>query len=169
LPGKRHNHTTGQASNSKSNSSSSNKKEKRSKVDSGSTFQNPPVPLPFRARYYYYKAHAPAEFANRTVMDSGAHMGTCHGLAMLPYIRDTRRSIGLDGFLLNVTALNGVRFHDTVGLALHGVDIWGHRLMPYTNLYPSCPSHGEEEEKRRRKRKKKGKVERKWRTRRGRS
>ena len=90
------------------------------------------------AGYYYYKAHAPPEFANRTTMDNGTHYGTCYGLAKLPYVRDTRRSIGIANFLLNATALDGVAWPDTVGLALHGVDVWGHRMIPYSDLYPQC-------------------------------
>jgi len=33
--------------------------------------------------------------------------GTCHGLSKVPYIRDTRRSIGIDGFVLNVKDIAG--------------------------------------------------------------
>ena len=51
------------------------------------------------------RAHVPAPFVPRQVtLDRGA-LGTGHGLAKLPYIRDTRRSIGLDGFLLTIDDL----------------------------------------------------------------
>jgi hypothetical protein len=34
-------------------------------------------------------------------------VGTCHGLAKVPYIRDTRRSIGLNNFLMNISMITG--------------------------------------------------------------
>jgi hypothetical protein len=61
--------------------------------------------------------------------------GTLHGLAKMPYLRDTRRSVGLDGFrlfypylddIVNGTHLNGstgYRFEDTVAIGDYPVDI----------------------------------------------
>lgn len=96
----------------------------------------------------YIRDQAPPTFANRSVLDS-QHFGTCNGLSRLPYVRDTRRSIGLDGFLLNLTALakrsgqhTSIPWHDKVALAYHGVDIWGHRMKPFGNLYPSYMQKG---------------------------
>lgn len=39
--------------------------------------------------------------SNKLTM-SKTEMGTCHGLSKLPYMRDTRRSIGLDNFVMKV-------------------------------------------------------------------
>ena len=53
--------------------------------------------------HYWFKNKT--NVANKITLDSSA-LGTCHGLAKLPYLRDTRRSIGLDKFILNVMKLN---------------------------------------------------------------
>jgi hypothetical protein len=42
--------------------------------------------------------------------------GTCHGLVKVPYIRDTRRSIGIDNFVVKVTELSGDFTKSPVGL-----------------------------------------------------
>lgn len=93
--------------------------------------------------FYALNRAAPTGFANHTRVNSTA-LGTCNGLARLPYIRDTRRSIGLDDFLLNLSALapagsgaTARRPPDTVAIGYHGVDIWGHRLVRYQDLYPA--------------------------------
>lgn len=56
--------------------------------------------------------------------------GTGHGLSKFPYVRDTRRSIGVGGFILRgadlrATAggLTGTRFIDRVGVGLYPSDI----------------------------------------------
>ncbi|QDU88803.1 FAD dependent oxidoreductase [Pirellulimonas nuda] len=56
--------------------------------------------------------------------------GAAHGLAKLPYIRDTRRSVGVDGFVLRVSDLigpasqqTGTRFPDRVALGAYAADI----------------------------------------------
>jgi hypothetical protein len=36
---------------------------------------------------------------------NGTVFGTCHGLAKLPYVRDTRRSIGIQNFVMNVHSI----------------------------------------------------------------
>jgi hypothetical protein len=62
------------------------------------------------------------------------YSGTGNGLVKFPYIRDTRRAVGLDGFRLNHTmqmaaaaALTdpkfGPHFHDAVGLGSYNFDI----------------------------------------------
>ena len=49
--------------------------------------------------HYWYRQKAPAQWANRTVLiRSPSLTGTCHYLAKLPYIRESRRSIGHQGF-----------------------------------------------------------------------
>ncbi len=57
-------------------------------------------------------------------------LGTGHGLAKLPYVRDTRRSIGLDGYLLTLKDLRGPasqrtgkRFRDRIALGAYAADI----------------------------------------------
>lgn len=59
-----------------------------------------------------------------------AVLGTGHGLAKLPYIRDTRRSIGLDGFVLRfadltgpAAARRGTVFADRIALGAYPADI----------------------------------------------
>jgi hypothetical protein len=59
-----------------------------------------------------------------------AVLGTGHGLAKLPYIRDTRRAIGLDGFVLRFTDLTGPAgqktgtvFPDRIALGAYPADI----------------------------------------------
>lgn len=76
---------------------------------------------------------------------AGDVFGTRHGLAKLPYIRDTRRSIGVDGFTLKFDDMNAIRdraapldhlsrrtgtvFPDRVALGAYPADI--HRLVGY--------------------------------------
>jgi hypothetical protein len=57
-------------------------------------------------------------------------LGTGHGLAKLPYIRDTRRSIGIDGYVLRFADLTGPAsqrtgtvFPDRVALGAYPADI----------------------------------------------
>ena len=80
----------------------------------------------------WFKAHAPAPLQPDQVTLDREALGTSTGLAKMPYIRDTRRSIGLDGFLLKVDDLGGPiarktgkRFADRVALGAYGVDIHG--------------------------------------------
>jgi len=94
------------------------------------------------AAFDYFRSAAPAAFRNRSVLDS-SHLGTCNGLAKLPYVRDSRRSVGLDGFLLNLSALAPQPGQptaqvpaDRVAIGLHGCDIWGHRMKPFQGDYP---------------------------------
>ncbi|QDV74693.1 FAD-dependent oxidoreductase [Botrimarina mediterranea] len=71
----------------------------------------------------------------------GACLGTRHGLAKLPYVRDTRRSIGAGGFVLKLSDLvgqidehdlvsrTGTVFPDRVALGAYPADI--HPLVGY--------------------------------------
>ena len=82
------------------------------------------------AWHYWFKAHVPPPFVPEQVtLDKGV-LGTGTGLAKMPYIRDTRRSIGLDGFILRVadlggepSNLTGKRFRDRVALGAYPADI----------------------------------------------
>jgi len=78
----------------------------------------------------WFKAHAPPPIKPEQVTLDREVLGTSTGLAKMPYIRDTRRSIGLDGFILKVDDLGGPignktgkRFRDRVALGAYGVDI----------------------------------------------
>lgn len=54
--------------------------------------------------HFWFKA-ANASVENNITLDRQA-MGTCHGLSKMPYIRDTRRSIGLNNFVMKVIFIN---------------------------------------------------------------
>jgi hypothetical protein len=78
----------------------------------------------------WLKQHAPAPLEPAQIVLRGGVLGTAHGLAKLPYIRDTRRAIGLDGFLLRLADLagpaaqgTGTRFDDRVALGAYPADI----------------------------------------------
>lgn len=75
-------------------------------------------------------------------------LGTGHGLAKLPYIRDTRRSIGLDDFVLTLKDLTGPasqvtgrRFRDRVAIGCYAADI--HPMVggkyPFQGDQPTLP------------------------------
>ncbi len=78
----------------------------------------------------WFKAHAPEGIDPRQIsLDIGV-LGTGHGLAKLPYIRDTRRAVGLDGFVLKIDHLTGpverktgTPFPDRVALGAYPADI----------------------------------------------
>ena len=66
--------------------------------------------------------------------------GTANGLSRMPYMRDTRRSVGVDGFQMTYEEiLNGIRYPDTVGLGLYAADqhpITGCNLPITNHPYP---------------------------------
>jgi hypothetical protein len=71
--------------------------------------------------------------AGNIKLDRGV-FGTGHGLSKLPYIRDTRRSVGLGGFIVTANditgaagAKTGTAFPDRVGLGAYAVDVHGLR------------------------------------------
>ena len=82
------------------------------------------------AWHHWFKHHPPTGVDPRQIRLNSAVLGTSHGLAKLPYIRDTRRSIGLDGFVLkfaNLTgpasAKTGTKFADRIALGAYPADI----------------------------------------------
>jgi hypothetical protein len=82
------------------------------------------------AWHQWFRRQAPQGIEPNRITLAGAVLGTGHGLAKLPYIRDTRRSIGLDGFVLRFADLNGppgsrtgTRFSDRVALGAYPADI----------------------------------------------
>eukprot|EP00040_Diaphanoeca_grandis_P031710 m.190207 g.190207 ORF g.190207 m.190207 type:complete len:759 (-) comp32396_c1_seq5:146-2422(-) len=92
--------------------------------------------------YVAYANAAPAQWLNRTTLNS-TYMGTCHGLTKMPYIRDGRRSIGLDDFIIDIDFVkSNPSPPDCVALAGHGFDIWGHHMLPFGNAYPAYMQAG---------------------------
>ena len=84
----------------------------------------------------FFKAKAGA-LASRVTLDRGV-LGTGHGLAKLPYVRDTRRSVGLGGFVLatrdmtgSASQRTGTRFDDRVALGAYEIDIHPLRSCRY--------------------------------------
>jgi hypothetical protein len=81
--------------------------------------------------HYWYRQNAPPQWANRTVLvRSPLSTGTCHHLAKLPYLRESRRSIGYQNYLMNVTTITGHArdlhayiFEDRLCIGVYGVDI----------------------------------------------
>ncbi len=87
--------------------------------------------------FHYYKNHSDLSKSSAALRDGSATVfldrvaaGTQHGLAKMPYLRDTRRSIGLDSFRLQYESLAnvanrsspyGVRFPDTVAIGRYGI------------------------------------------------
>jgi hypothetical protein len=84
------------------------------------------------AWHEWFKQHAPPDIDARRITLARDVLGTGHGLAKLPYIRDTRRSIGLGGFVLRFadltgppTARTGTPFDDRVALGAYPADVHG--------------------------------------------
>ena len=82
------------------------------------------------AWHRWFKSSAPQRIDSRRISLNRSVLGTGHGLSKLPYIRDTRRSIGLDGFVLKVADLQpessgnlANRFTDRIALGAYPVDI----------------------------------------------
>jgi len=77
--------------------------------------------------YKWYKAKAPLERQKSISLDMDA-LGTQNGLSKFPYVRDTRRSIGLDNFRLTVKDIlgsktRGTKFFDRVAIHTYAMDI----------------------------------------------
>lgn len=77
--------------------------------------------------FHFFSRHANASVAPRLVLSRQAS-GTTSGLAKMPYLRDTRRSVGLDGFRMYHAAQVGraLWYNDTVALANYPSDC--HRI-----------------------------------------
>jgi hypothetical protein len=64
---------------------------------------------------------------------------TCHGLSKIPYMRDTRRSVGIDDFELEIEDISGnfenksegVKFKDRISLGSYNTDIHGLIICEY--------------------------------------
>lgn len=78
--------------------------------------------------YHYLKQIAPQNIRPFISLNKSA-FGTQTGLAKLPYLRDTRRSVGLGSFLLTYDHLKGIngitgkKFTDKVGIGVYLADI----------------------------------------------
>lgn len=57
--------------------------------------------------HWWFKKQLPAAIASHIAL-SHAALGTCHGLGKVPYVRDTRRSVGVGGFVMNATQITGL-------------------------------------------------------------
>lgn len=77
-------------------------------------------------------------------------LGTCHGLSQMPYLRDTRRTIGIDNFMMKIQDISGKiadvtgrAFEDRVAIGLYNVDIHPVRNCKYPDYiykyYPILP------------------------------
>jgi hypothetical protein len=82
------------------------------------------------AWHQWFRRHAPEGIDPGRIALAPAVLGTGHGLAKLPYIRDTRRAIGLDGFVLRFADLSGPAaqrtgtvFPDRIALGAYPADI----------------------------------------------
>ncbi|CAF1242726.1 unnamed protein product [Adineta steineri] len=101
--------------------------------------------------HYWYRQNAPTKWANRTVLvRSVLAAGTCHGLAKMPYLREARRSIGFENFLMNITTISGHArdlhghiFYDHLCIGAYDVDIHSMIQCTYpsymTQYYPILP------------------------------
>ena len=95
--------------------------------------------------YHYFKQHWNQSKSSRlpgaSVFLDRVSTGTRTGLAKMPYLRDTRRSVGLDGYRLPYTNISnaassspeGVHFPDAVAIGSYGHD---------THVLSSCPAPG---------------------------
>eukprot|EP01088_Endostelium_zonatum_P001778 TRINITY_DN1212_c0_g1_i1.p1 TRINITY_DN1212_c0_g1~~TRINITY_DN1212_c0_g1_i1.p1 ORF type:complete len:595 (-),score=112.33 TRINITY_DN1212_c0_g1_i1:32-1816(-) len=89
--------------------------------------------------HYWFKSKAPKEIQKKLVLnrnnstieyDRVNSMGTCHGLSKLPYMRDSRRTIGIGNFVMkvtniagNATQMTGNQFFDRIAIGCYDADI----------------------------------------------
>lgn len=80
--------------------------------------------------YVAFKNMAPKEYLGRVglavgTLESRGPLGTRTGLAKVPYIRDTRRSVGLDDFVVRYRPhlFEGERFADRIAIGAYDADI----------------------------------------------
>jgi hypothetical protein len=94
--------------------------------------------------FRYLRSNAPGAFKGRVDLDK-AGAGTGHGLAKMPYVRDTRRSVGVGDFVIKYRHIvevsgNGVTAHpftDAIAIGSYVVDIhppaFAWKPMPVTD------------------------------------
>jgi hypothetical protein len=99
--------------------------------------------------YYYFKSKAPENLQKR-IGRGWKVFGTSTGLSKVPYMRDTRRSIGLNDFVLKFSDLSisepkditGEQFPDRVGIGSYVADFHGLKtcnLPAYMNKAATLP------------------------------
>lgn len=99
--------------------------------------------------YYYFKSKTPESVQKRMARAWGI-FGTGTGLSKLPYLRDTRRAIGLNNFVLkfeDLTAndskdVTGEQFSDRIGIGSYVADFHGLttcKLPAYMNKSNTLP------------------------------
>ncbi|KAL9643031.1 hypothetical protein ABK040_010722 [Willaertia magna] len=96
--------------------------------------------LAYGWHYAFKKMSSDADVRDRITLDKTV-FGTCHGLCKVPYIRDTKRSIGLDDFVMKINDITGTYpeqlvgniYYDHIAIGTYSVDI--HVL--YGCKYPS--------------------------------
>lgn len=100
--------------------------------------------------HYWFKSQAAPSVASHIALSHYA-LGTCHGLSKIPYMRDTRRSIGLGGFVMNVTQISGrvesvvgEIFYDRMAIGSYDCDIHALQTCSYPayvvdTYYPILP------------------------------
>jgi hypothetical protein len=98
----------------------------------------------------FYAERTPANLGINIKLDKNL-LGTEHGLAKMPYVRDTRRSIGLDNFLLKFKDLNGTAtgsipigtpFKDRIAIGAYVADFHNVQKCPrrdYLNEHGTLP------------------------------
>ncbi len=79
--------------------------------------------------YFWLKQREPSGRSNHLTLDR-TMLGSPTGLAKFPYLRDTRRSVGLEGFVLasghmrgEAAELTGTRFADRIAIGAYAIDI----------------------------------------------
>ncbi len=82
------------------------------------------------AWHHWLKERTPEPFQPEQVILRPDVLGTAHGLSKLPYIRDTRRSIGIGGFVLKLADLvgkapsqTGTIFSDRIAIGCYPADV----------------------------------------------
>ena len=82
------------------------------------------------AWHQWFRSRAPEGIDPARITLAAPILGTGHGLAKLPYVRDTRRAIGLDGFVLRFADLTGPAgaktgtvFPDRIAIGAYPADI----------------------------------------------
>jgi hypothetical protein len=86
--------------------------------------------------YKYLRANAPANIASRLL--PSPVFGTNYGISKVPYIRDTRRSVGVGGFVMKYESemLDGIEYPDSIGVGSYVPDV-------HATKNPGCvmPNH----------------------------
>ncbi len=92
------------------------------------------------AWHHWFRSQTPKALDAKSIVLVNSVLDTGHGLSKLPYVRDTRRSIGIDRFLLTIDDLVGMPsdrtgnpFADTIAIGAYPADV--HPLVGFD--YPA--------------------------------